>query len=362
VNLVIEQYTITTTPKYNFPQPTTDTTLPQRFLELSIHSLRQVNNQTFQLNQQFQPLTSLEQYPSKMQLNRQPIPIKPNYHETTIAAVDTSTIKIGETSKGIIIAIRGATTWKQNRNYHYTRLGPFIFHITEDNKKEVYNTLETTYFHTRYTGNHQATPHLMQMPTRLASLLERWLQAMTAKTATNSLILFDGSLTSGTFDTPVQRMREILSTARKNHNIVLAFSKMTSLRVNGYLITDRLPEHEPPYLLETTGLQFKPPTIVLGDVYVARLNKANYAFRLDIDREIPVQQRMEAMDKLAGNDLYMQSYPETLRLAHILCTFTANEVLAMQHFITRKHGIQIVNRPDMHRLLFGPFGKGESYS
>jgi hypothetical protein len=71
---------------------------------------------------------------------------------------------------------------------------------------------------------------------------------------------------------------------------------------------------------------------------------------------------MSALEKLVGNDLYMQSYPETLRLAHILCTFTANEVLAMQHFITRKHGIQIVNRPDMHRLLFGPFGKGESYA
>jgi len=185
---------------------------------------------------------------------------------------------------------------------------------------------------------------------------------MLSKTMANGLILFDGSLTSGTFDTPVQRMKEILNTARKNRNIVLAFSKMTSLRINGYLITDMLPEHEPPYLLETTGLQFKPPIVLLGDVYVARLNKTKYAFRLDIDREIPLQQRMEAVEKLAGNDLYMQSYPETLRLAHILCTFTANEVLAMRHFITRKHGIQIVNRPDMHRLLFGPFGRGESYA
>jgi hypothetical protein len=200
------------------------------------------------------------------------------------------------------------------------------------------------------------------MPTRLASLLERWLQTMLAKTVNHGLILFDGSLTSGTFDTPAQRMKEILSLARKNSNIVLAFSKMTSLRVNGYLITDQLPNHEPPYLLETTGLQFKPPMVLLGDVYVARLNKANYAFRLDIDREIPLQHRMEAVEKLLGNDLYMQGYPETLRLSHILCTFTANEVLAMQHFITRKHGIQMINRPDMHKLLFGPFGKGEIYS
>jgi hypothetical protein len=360
---VIEQYTITTTSKYNFPQPATDTTLPQRFLELSLHSLKQVHNQTFQPNQQnIQQLSTLEQHPSSLQLKRTPIPLKPNCRETTIAAVDTSTIKTGETSTGIIIAIRGAIVWKQNRNYHYTRLGPFIFHITEENKKEVYNTLETAYFNTQYACNHQATPNLLQMPTRLASLLERWLQAMLAKTVSQGLILFDGSLTSGTLDTPVQRMRETLSIARRNKNTVLAFSKMTNLRVNGYLITDLLPEHEPPYLLETTGLQSKPPTVLLGDVYVARLNKANYAFRLDIDREIPIQNRMEAVEKLLGNDLYRQSYPETLRLAHILCTFTANEVLAMQHFITREHGIQIINRPDMHRLLFGPFGKGEGYS
>jgi hypothetical protein len=49
-------------------------------------------------------------------------------------------------------------------------------------------------------------------------------------------------------------------------------------------------------------------------------------------------------------------------LSHILCTFTANEVIAMQHFATRKYGLKIVNRPDMHSLLFGPFGKGEYYS
>jgi hypothetical protein len=356
---VIEQYTITTTPKYNFPQPTIDTTLPQRFLEQSLHSLKQVQFQPFQLNQQFRQFDISEQYPSNLRLKRQPITLKTNHQETTIAAVDTSTIKIGETSTGIIIAIRGATILKQKRHYRYTRLGPYIFHITEDNKNEVYNTLEKSYFNTLYSSNRYVTPHLMQMPTRLAGLLERWLQTMLAKTVDNGLILLDGSLTSGTLDTPVQRMKDILTLARRNKNTVLAFSKMTSLRVNGYLITDHLPKHEPPYLLETTGVKFKPPTVVLGGVYVARLDKSNYAFRLDIDREIPLQHRMTAVEKLLGNDLCMQSYPETLRLSHILCTFTANEVLAIKHFITRKHGIQIINRPDMHKLLFGPFGKGE---
>ncbi len=358
---MIEQYTITN--KYNFPQPNIDTALPQRFLEQSLYSLRQVQHQNPQLNHPtFPQLNAADPYPSSIQLKAEPIQMKPDRQETLIAAVDTSTIKIGETSTGIVVAVRGAITWRQNHSYKYTRLGPFIFHITEDNKNAVFNTLEHAYFSSTYSSMHNSAPNIIQMPMRLASLLERWMQTMLAKTVKDGVILFDGSLTSGTIDTPTQRLREILSYARRNNSTVLAFSKATTLRANGILITEQLPNHEPPYLLETTGLHSKPPMMLLGEVYVARLNKANFAFRLDIDKETADEQRVGAVEKVLGNDLYKQSYPETLRLSHILCTFTANEVLAIKHFITRKHGIQMVNRPDMHRLLFGPFGSGEIYS
>ena len=79
--MVIEQYTITN--KYNFPQPTIDTTLPQRFLEQSLYSLKQVQHQPLQLNpQNFQQFSTTEQYPSNLQLKPQPIPIKPDHQET----------------------------------------------------------------------------------------------------------------------------------------------------------------------------------------------------------------------------------------------------------------------------------------
>jgi hypothetical protein len=354
--MVIEQYTITN--KYNFPQPAIDTILPQRFLEQSIYSLKQVQHQMVQLNaQNYQSLFTTEQYSSNIQLKSEPIQLKPDHQETLIAAIDTSTIKIGETSTGIIIAIRGATTWRQNHQYNYTRLGPFIFHLTEDNKNAVYNSLEHAYFSTTYGSTHQNSPNLLQMPTRLAGLLERWMQTMLAKTVSHGIILFDGSLAAGTLDTPAQRLKEILSYSRRNNSTVLAFSKATTLRSNGILITEQLGNHNPPYLLETVGVHLKPPITLLGNVYVAHLNKTNMAFRLDIDKEIPLEQHIDAIQRLLGNDLYAQSYPETLRLSHILCTFTPNEVIAIKHFITRKHGIQIVNRPDMHRLLFGRFGR-----
>jgi hypothetical protein len=291
-----------------------------------------------------------------------PKTLKPRHEQTTVAAVDTSVIKIGETATGALIAVRGASIMKQNKRYHYTRLGPFIFHITEENKHEVYNMLQRTYFDSSLNPNHHGCPNLQQMPTRLASLFERWLQSMLARNTKNGLILFDGSLTAGTPDTPIQIMRQILTTARKGGNTVLAFSKMTTLRVNGRLITDLPLENEPPYLLEIESLRPKAPIALMGDVYVAKLANGSYAFRLDIDREASAEGKIRAVEQLLGNDLLSQSYPETLRLAHIFCTFTANEVLAMQHFTTRRYGLRLVNRPDMHSLLFGPFGRGEYYS
>jgi len=194
----------------------------------------------------------------------------------------------------------------------------------------------------------------------IASLLERWLQDSLTKRIKNGIILFDGSLTSGTNDSPLYHMKDILKKAKENNSTILAFSKITKLRSNGYLITDKLPNYNPPFILETTGVSSKLPLVLLGDIYVAKLKKTNYAFRMDIDKEIPFQIRKKAVEKLLGNDCLIHGYPETLRLAHVLCTFTANEIVAIKHFLTSKHGIRIINKPDMHKILFGPFGKGES--
>jgi hypothetical protein len=109
-------------------------------------------------------------------------------------------------------------------------------------------------------------------------------------------------------------MREILAYASKRRNAVLAFSKATSLRVNGCLITDVTPKYKPPYLLETIGLRPKPPQVLLGDVYVARLAHEEYAFRLDIAKEGFLEQKIEAVETLLGNDVLSQ-----LCVGHISC-------------------------------------------
>ncbi len=284
------------------------------------------------------------------------IPLEPRIDERPVAAIDVSSIRIGETETGVLCAIRGAIVWKEKNRYKYQRLGPFPFHITEQNKKEIYSLFRSHHFE---ISEDPRAPNLFNMQARIGNLLERWLQLGISCSAYSAIILWDGSMTAGMVDSPVDEMSRLLEIARNRLSIVLAFSKSTSLRFSGHKLTDLAEKSEPPCLLQINGFPLPSgPVLTLGDVYVAKLTPGVCSFRLDIDKKVPRERGIEAVQSLLGSDLLIQSYPETLRLAHIFSTFTATEVIGIQRFIAQQYGLRIVARPNVRRLLFGPFGKG----
>jgi len=373
------QYTQTTS-KYNFPPPSLeDPTLPTRLIELSLRSIKNIhdNGGEASLYQPYETLTEDTLNPTEevtpifqgqTTLKLQTIHLKPRPSQTPVIAIDVSSIKIGETNTGILLALRAATVWKQNgTGYRYLRFGPFPFHITEENKQEIY-ALFNQYSHDQNElgspQSHANTPTLLNMQTRMTSLLERWLQTQISAQTQNSLILLDGSLTAGTGDTPLQTITQLLETARNRHNTILAITKVTRLRLNGHTLTDLINKSRPPCLLQTDGHATSAYNHIhfMGTIYVAKLAPSPYAFRLDIDNQIPNPGQIEAVEHLIANDLILDGYPETLRLAHIYSTFTANEVIGIQRFLAQTHGIKTIQRPNIRRLLFGPFGKGPQES
>ena len=281
------------------------------------------------------------------------IPLKPATNEKTVAAVDVSSIHLGETETGELCAIRGAIVWKQKNKYKYQRIGPFPFHITEQNKKEIHKIFKNQHFEFSETKN------IVNIQTRMGNLLERWLQLSISCSAHETIILWDGSMTAGMADCPVDEMARLLETARNRLSTVLAFSKNTNLRFSGHKLTDYAKKAVPPCLLQIGNLPASSgPVLLLGNIYVAKLTRGVCSFRLDIDKKVPKEQGIEAVQCLLGSDLLVQSYPETLRLAHIYSTFTATEVIGIQRFIAHEYGLRIVTRPNVRRMLFGPFGKG----
>jgi hypothetical protein len=332
-------------------------------MELSLNSMKNIKSNYLQptetpLNQpsteDIENSTTILgiQHPSTIKT----IPLKHSLDEKTVVAVDVSSIRIGETETGVLCAIRGAIVWKEKNRYKYQRIGPFPFHITEQNKKEIYKLFRNNSFE---ISEAPRTPSITNIQARIGNLLERWLQLGISCSAYDTIILWDGSMTAGMTDSPVDEMSRLLEIARNRLSIVLAFSKNTTLRFSGHKLTDYAEKAEPPCLLQINGFPFSSgPVLLLGDVYVAKLTPGVCSFRLDIDRKVPRERGIEAVQSLLGSDLLVQSYPETLRLAHIFSTFTATEVIGIQRFIAHKYGLKIVTRPNVRRLLFGPFGKG----
>ncbi len=361
---MIEQFHYATTPRYNFPQSLEDLQLPQRFIELSLRSMKKINGKIFQpstiasyeLTKESPEDVALT-FPHSDDLTTQSIPLKPLSEDITVVALDVSSIRIGETKNGVLCAVRGAIVSREKSRYRCLRLGPFPFHITEENKKEICTMLRKHYF--KASGETNAYS-LDNIHNRICNMLERWLQMGVGSSSYRSIILWDGSLTAGSIDSPVNVVSKLLEVARNRLNAVLAFSKITRLRLSGYRLTDLVWKCPPPSLLQINGFAAhnSGKLCFLGKIYVARLTEGSCSFRLDIDQGITCEQGLDAVQKLLGNDLFIQSYPESLRLAHIFSTFTANEVIGIQRLIAQKCGLKIVTRPNVRRLLFGPFGKG----
>jgi len=362
------QYTPTTT-KYNFPLTSLeDTSLPQRFMELSLRTIKNIHN-TAAINHS--PTTteetseqqeSLPIFQGQTTLQLKTLPLQPKPNQTPVIAVDVSSIRLGETDTGILLALRAATIWKQKGSaYRYMRFGPFPIHITDQNQHDI-----LTLFHEHNPAQNQqrsslyhnltTMPDHNQTQTRITALLERWLQTQIATQTRNSLILLDGSLTTTISDQAATAITRLLQTARNHHNTILALTKITRLRLNGHNITNLIQRDPKPCLLQLDNYQATSNMRQLGAIHVAKLNHSPYTFRLDTDADLSSQQAVEAVEHLIANDLITDGYPETLRLAHIHATFTANEVIGIQRFLAHTYGIKIAQRPNIRRLLFGPYG------
>jgi len=338
-------------------------TSPKDFMTLGCGSLKNIVDQSFRprhvnlLELEVEDLDYDRGIKADIADNKrlETVGLHPIVDDTPVFGIDTSSIELGETKDGVLCAVRGSIVWRYDDGYQYTRYGPFIFHITESNKRILYNKLRQAYFGSR---DEVSAPSLWWMPGRIRNVLERWLQKLICHSCKDSLLLWDGSLTAWTFDSPVSIMSEMLHVARNRGNVTLAFSKKTRLYVADRRIADLIADREVPCLLkidDAIRLQYGSSLCFFGRVYAAKLAPGCFSFRLDIDREVPEEEGIHAVERLIGNDLVIESYPETLRLAHITTRFSASEVIGMQRYIAENYGMRIVGRPDVRQVLFGPY-------
>ena len=271
-----------------------------------------------------------------------------------VYAVDASSIILGECGKGVVFAVRGVIVrydpWSQKSSIVKSIESPC--YVSKDNSKQLYNTLRK-----RLLGLSEVkkAPDLTKMVDRVRNIYERYLQLETAKKYKDSILLFDGSLTGRTIDTPASLLRNILHVASSGNSDVVAFSKKTRLVTKwGERIIDLLDNQTGfPVIIPLRGMiQANDKHRFLGDVYVAKLSRMPISFRIDVYSK---RSHSQALADLL-HSVYLESgYPKPLIEAHVYSYFNAFDCLAYQALLA-KRGIMMRHEFDVRRILFGVYG------
>jgi len=280
--------------------------------------------------------------------------IKGDYDSCDILAIDTSSFRIGETEKGIMAAYRASIVIFNGEEYEIVRLGPFIVNLTEENKGYIYNYLR------KILGlaevDEKRVPMLYKIVDRIRNLIERYLQIKTSSYLREGIVLWDGSLTGGTVDTPMKILRDALEGAEKSNNSVFGISKSSRLKtLDGRRLIDLLNDvHRPAFIKIHSLIDRRMADRILGEVYAVKFSPQGFTFRVDVHPRKGFDSK-EELSRLYSLCPMFNGYPDPLRQTHINCYFTANEILALQAYIVQKYDLEILPAFDIRKHILYPF-------
>lgn len=344
--------------QYQQPQINGFRSLFKAFLEKSDRSLNSIKG--FRLGVETSEIFVQDEWPIQLVerlLRDGAKPIKISVEEAEsrrVVAIDTSSIKVAVGSKGVVIAVRGALVIRELSRIWAEIIGPFMVYMDYEGVGELLSSMLDGEVRLDYWGDYQLYNSVQKV---LAGILEKRLQGYAVERFKNTILLFDGSLSAGPLDNPTWLVSRIIDGARPRGNDILAFSKTSILRVWGQLMTSLKLDVEPPYVVEMTWAikELEMRVKVLGETYLARLSAGGEGFRIDSATRRSIR---EVLGSLLKSDSLIYGYPETLILAHDLCTFNKMDLIAMQSILRRK-GIKLFKPTSIRSLLFRPMDGGE---
>jgi len=264
----------------------------------------------------------------------------PIHDNTMVAAVDSSCIKMAETEEGSLYAVKcGIATAIDGRALMHFRIGPVLFYLTESSASD--SELDD-----RLAKAVLLDDDMAKRLVRVRS--ERAVQKELASHLVGSTILVDGSLRGSVFEDSQRSVRKISEDCILRRNTMIGVSKATRFRPL---------ERASGPLLKVPG-----PAYIDVDVIVKSLirNSAGSSSMVRLDRSGPVLRadimggsNDESLGRLVGNDPISRGYPETLRLAHHISTFTGTEVTCLRSHVLNNYDVTELVADDIRRTLLG---------
>lgn len=265
--------------------------------------------------------------------------IRPIKENALVAAIDSSSVKIAETEEGSLYGIKcGIATAFNGRALMHFKIGPVLFYLSESAIPD--SELE------------ERLVRLVLMDDDFAKRLlrvraERAVQKELANHFTNSIILVDGSLKASVFEDRQRSIGRIAESCVLRKNMMIGISKGTKLKVLDRAAAPLTKVPGPAYI-EVDMIIKSLIRNTVGSNSMVKLEKSSPVLRADI-----VGDRDESLGMLLGNDPVAGGYPETLKLAHYISTFTGTEMTCLRSHVLNSYDVTELAADDIRRMLLG---------
>jgi len=270
--------------------------------------------------------------------------IHPNEKVTFISAIDSSVIHLARTEEGRLYAAKSGVVISSGRRIRrHFRLGPMLIYLTEEFlcKSKIDHNL----------GN------LLLVDSSIAKRLirirlERAIQLVLSSRLKNSIILIDGALRPSIFEDYNCTINRVIEMSTLSNNDVIGLSKNTTMSILNQF--GNLLKAIPYSACIDAGCVIKSlARNTLGNNLLVKLGKNENEYVLRADICSANGNDLECLERLIGNDILFRSYPESLRIAHHISTFTTTEVSSLKGFISRSYGAEEVDQTATRKNILG---------
>ena len=334
------------------------------------------------------PLVDLSKFSRPRSLDEGKVPAKPTPKRLLIA-VDTGVVNLGEfIGGGIAFAVRGTAVCLMEDQIIVLKYNTGALLIDGQNKIPVFRYMghrlgnEELYLTRNEDGNLVPRPSAFetgnQIRDRCRNFVERMIQeeALGVLSANQKgLLLIDGALPAGTFDTPVSYIRDMLESAANNKIDIAAVSKKSSIIVIekpinaffddqptfiGYAPLKEVLTEERKQYAEQGIIREATAITLASELFAVRfgLGPPALTFRVDVHNSI----RSTSSEVL--NDVFDQCqiqgcYPKPLIEAHQFSSFLFQDVQTLTSDLVVRTGARPKEDSSMEWMFspFGSFGK-----
>jgi NurA domain len=269
--------------------------------------------------------------------------IQPIQDNTIVSAIDSSSIQIGETEEGSLYSVKsGIAIAISGQALMHFKIGPVLFYLSNE------------------TIKHSELDHRLAKLVLLDSdsakrlirvRVERAIQMELSKQFKKSIILIDGSLKSSVFEDKNQSIKNVVENCSLCKNSIIGISKNTRLKILDRVSNPLTKICEPAYMDVELIIKSLIRNSIGNNLLVRLGNNNSPILRVDV---VTINGNIdEALGKLLGNDSIAAGYPETLRLAHHISTFTHTEVSCLRGYVLSNYDVTEIASEDIRRTLLG---------